>query len=171
MNETWKPIKEFETFYLISDLGRVFSLRTKTIRKTLLNGGYPEVKLCLGKKRIGKYIHRLLAEHFIPNPLNKPQVHHKDGNKSNNNLMNLEWVSQRDNLIHAIDTGLRNYLSSSKPIIQLSLNGDFIKEWSSTAEVSRICDITTHSISRCLSGRTKSSMGYKWVFKSKYYSS
>lgn len=115
MKEIWKDIKGYEGLYQVSNLGRVKSLdrtykssltNTETITrrgkvlKPLFNRGYYYVALSSGNKVIRKSIHRLVAETFIPNNLNKPQVNHKDGNKKNNNVKNLEWATQSENQLH-----------------------------------------------------------------------
>lgn len=71
--------------------------------------GYYQVSLWKNNKGTWHYIHRLLAQHFIPNPLNKPEINHKDGDRQNNNLNNLEWVTSKENSQHAIQTGLTTY--------------------------------------------------------------
>ena len=110
------PIKNFEDKYLISDSGEVFSLVSKRNIKTgKCTSGYSMAKLfdsyCpLTTKRVYKYIrvHRLVASHFIPNPnpARYTQVNHIDGNKQNNHIYNLEWVSPAQNMQHAVATGL-----------------------------------------------------------------
>lgn len=114
--ETWKPIKDYEGLYEISDCGRVKSLdRWDSLNRLKIgkilnccdNGsGYMIVNLkAFGKQNI-KTIHRLVAEAFIPNPNNLPCVNHKDGNKQNNNVDNLEWCTHSENMKHAFRTGL-----------------------------------------------------------------
>ena len=118
----WKDIKDYEDVYMISDSGEIWSkdrLCTDSIgRKRFRQGkklnpdiapnGYYRVTLTRNSKRKQKYLHRLLAEHFIPNPNNLPQVNHKDGNKLNCALENLEWVTVKENVIHAYKNGLIN---------------------------------------------------------------
>ena len=74
--------------------------------KTALATGYKIVWMNIKGKQKHYYLHRLIAEAFIPNPDNKPQVNHIDGNKTNNNVENLEWVTSKENVHHAIRTGL-----------------------------------------------------------------
>ena len=123
INEIWKPIKNYETKYLVSNLGRVKGLdRTKIGKsgkvypvkgKVLSTGGksktYSQVILHNESERSYPLIHRLVAEAFIPNPENKPQVNHIDGDKRNNIYNNLEWATGSENQLHAYKTGLQSH--------------------------------------------------------------
>lgn len=116
----WKDITDFENAYELSDAGIVRSkdricidsLGRKRFRKgqvlspDIAPNGYYRITLAKNGVKMQKYLHRLLAEYFIPNPQNLPQVNHKDGNKLNCSLDNLEWVSVKDNVIHAYRNGL-----------------------------------------------------------------
>ncbi len=112
MVETWKDIKDYEGRYQASDLGMVktFVQAFKTNKGVLKYGidtnGYPIVKLYSNGKGRTRKVHRVIAETFIENPNNLPQVNHKDGNKLNNAVENLEWCDQSHNMKHAIRTGL-----------------------------------------------------------------
>lgn len=116
MIEEWKPVKDFELFYEVSDKGRVRSLdrvdsmnrHKKGVLKSPCNNGrgYMCVNLKAHGKQKQKSIHRLVAEAFIPNPDNLPEVNHKDGNKANNCVDNLEWCTASHNKKHAFRTGL-----------------------------------------------------------------
>lgn len=119
MEEIWKDIKDYEGLYQVSNLGRV-----KSLSKTLWNGvgyfeskerilvpgkdkdGYLQVGLYKNKKRKSFKIHRLVGQHFILNEENKPEINHKDGDKQNNNVNNLEWVTSSENSTHAYKAGL-----------------------------------------------------------------
>lgn len=117
MAEQWRPVKGYEGKYIVSNKGNVMSVpRTyidKLGRDYMIDGitltkcdngkGYDHVRL--GKHTM-KQLHRIVAEAFIPNPLNLPEVNHKDGNKKNNCVENLEWVTHQGNVIHAVETGL-----------------------------------------------------------------
>ncbi len=110
MNEVWKPIKDFESQYLISNLGRVKTIKTGLIRKLQVHkDGYLCLILCTNRIRCVKYIHRLVAESFIDNPSNLVEVNHIDGNKLNNSISNLEWCTHHDNVLHAVNTGLMKF--------------------------------------------------------------
>lgn len=105
--EIWKDIPDFNGLYQVSNLGNVRSLITNRLLK--INGdnyGYLQVILYKDKKRITGKVHRLVAKAFIENQYNKPQVNHKDGNKLNNHVSNLEWMTNKENKRHAMDTGV-----------------------------------------------------------------
>jgi hypothetical protein len=118
--EIYKDIKGFEAIYQISNFGSVRSLdrlvrshedKTRKIKGKLYSPylglrGYRVITLRVGKTVKVRYIHRLLAETFIPNPENKPCVNHKNGNKLDNTLSNLEWTTYKENNNHARDIGL-----------------------------------------------------------------
>lgn len=114
MEEIWKSVPGFENDYEVSNLGNVKSMtnyrrwkpnRLKALR--LDRNGYVEVGLYKRCKNFHKKVHRLVALAFIPNPENKPQVNHKDFNRTNNRLENLEWCTALENCVHAINGGRR----------------------------------------------------------------
>lgn len=113
MKEVWKGLiydgKNYSEWIEISNLGRVRNPKTTTIRKqNLLKSGYCFVSFSMGSRNKKKTfrVHKGLAETFIANPENKPYINHKDGNKINNSLNNLEWVTAKENTTHAYSTGL-----------------------------------------------------------------
>lgn len=129
--EIWKPVAECNGEYYVSSHGRVKSLKfgkERILKPSLSGNRYLSVDLWyLNKKRKVQNIHRLVALTFIPNPDNKPEVNHIDGNKLNNHIDNLEWVTRRENVKHAWDNGLfestrlavsiANRKSKSKPVV------------------------------------------------------
>lgn len=109
--EIWRDIDEYEN-YQISSWGRVYSKNTHSIvAQEKTEKGYMRVYLCRDGVRKHYKVHRLVAGEFIPNPLGKPQVNHKDGNKENNSVSNLEWVTNKENCNHA--TIMRTEANSS----------------------------------------------------------
>lgn len=120
ISETWVPVVGFEELYEVSDLGRVRSVErdlllpcgeTRHYKSKVLRGGkdskgYLTGHLTDGKKKRAFRFHRVAAEAFIPNPLGLPQVNHIDGNKENNAISNLEWVTDAQNKAHAVANGL-----------------------------------------------------------------
>ena len=86
----------------------VITRNGKTIKPLKHTAGYLRVCFCINNIKSYHYIHRLVAGKFIPNPNNLPQVNHIDGNKHNNDVSNLEWVTAKENMVHAVDTGLIN---------------------------------------------------------------
>lgn len=119
IEEEWREIEGYDGLYLISDKGRVKSLpRTlqfgknkRTTKEVFLSGsnngnGYRYVTLCSDGIQTREYIHRLVAKAFLPNPEEKEEVNHKNGDKQDNELENLEWATRLENQRHAYDTGL-----------------------------------------------------------------
>lgn len=105
--ESFRDIIGYESHYEISNLGRVRNKRTGRFIVTKQGKlGYPKVNLWKSNKYKTILIHRLIGIHFIPNPLNYKEINHIDGNRTNNSIENLEWVSRKQNCIHAVETGL-----------------------------------------------------------------
>lgn len=155
--EIWKPIAECNGEYIVSTHGRVKSLKfgkERILKPNLNTQGYPIVGICLNGKLISRTIHKLVALSFIPNTENKPQVNHKNGIKTDNNVANLEWVTRSENVKHAWDNGLfedkRRAISisaklhHSKPVKDLYT--DII--YDSLSEACRILDLkySTHAM-------------------------
>lgn len=99
VKEIWKPILNYENLYNISNLGNVFSIRSqRTIKPTKNSKGYLIVGLCKERKRKNWLVHRLVAESFIDNPKNLPEINYKDENPLNNVMSNLEWCTHKYNM-------------------------------------------------------------------------
>lgn len=113
MKEIWKPIDGFEN-YLISNLGNVKTVNGKLRKINYGKCKYGYIELWKNNKGTKYRVHRLVATHFIPNPDNKEQVNHIDGNKKNNTVSNLEWVTCKENIRHAIDNNLSSIKYGSK---------------------------------------------------------
>ena len=161
----WKPITDYVGLYEVSSEGRVRNVKTGKILKPKNNRrGYLFVGLHKNGAVKKRYIHRLVAQAFIPNPNKLPEVNHKDEIKANNNLDNLEWVSHRDNSNY----GKRNERiskSMSKPIVQIDLStGLIIKTYPSTTIATRVTGINYDTISRAARGIYKSAGRFGWRY-------
>ena len=102
-------------------------------------------------------IHRLVAMAYLPNPENLSEINHKDENKTNNCLQNLEWCDRSYNINYGTRTE-----KTKKQILQFDLDGNFIREWPSATDVG--LEVQSH-ICKCLKGKTKSALGYVWKYK------
>ena len=158
--EEWKAIQGYEGIYEVSNFGNVRSLprykrgnfdskvfiEGKTIKQVKNNRGYYIVQLSKNNKVKNFSVHRLVAEAFIPNPNNFPQVNHKDEDKSNNRVSNLEWMTLKRN----INYGTRNKrmaLTKGKNVKAFDDDGNFIMWFCSIAVAEKITGIS--DISRC----------------------
>ena len=153
-----KDIVGYEGIYGITSCGRVWSYRRKkflTPRKS--SNGYLQVILCKDGQRKGYSLHRLVADAYIPNPDNLPQVNHKDENKANNCLQNLEWCDAKYNMNYGTRTE-----KTKKSILQYTLDGEFVREWPSASDVSR--EVQSNIVA-CLKGRNKTAYGFIWKYK------
>lgn len=184
MEEVWEDIPEYEGFYKVSNLGRVKSLpRNGTIQQEriminkITKQGY--VTVHLRKLGVSKYlkIHRLVALTFLNNPENKPQVNHKDGNKENNNLSNLEWMTVSENVQHAFDTGLntvcleqiaearrKSNISCTKRVAKFDLEGNELERFDSMTEARKSLGKSSSSMlaRSCTQGKT--AYGFMWRY-------
>lgn len=177
MKEVYRDVVGYEGLYMVSNLGNVKSLRyqNKKEEKVLTpishHGGYLIVHL--GAKHI-RMVHVLVARAFIKNPNGKKFVNHIDGNKHNNCVDNLEWVTAKENVQHAIRTGLRDphfnnakrgkENSQSKPIAQCDVDGNVVKVWDCISDASRFIKCNTSQIINNAMGRTRTCHGYVWRY-------
>ena len=161
--EAWKDIKGFEN-YQISTNGRVWSkIKKKYLKGFIDKDGYKIVDLRKNKKTFKKRINRLVAESFLENPDNLPQVNHKDEVKTNNKVENLEWCTVEYNLNY----GTRNEKAAkalAKQVYQYTLNGELIKIWPSTKEVGRN-GFKQSGVWQACNGKIKTYKGYLWNYQ------
>lgn len=163
--EQWKNIADYEGQYMVSNLGRVKSLGNDRTRKEKLlaqvktDRGYTTVNLFKNGKEKKHYVHRLVAMAFIPNPTNLPQVNHKDEDKTNNRVDNLEWCIQEFN----INYGTRNKriaMAQSKQVLCVETGVIY----PSTQEVERQLGFANTHIGSCCNGKLKTAYGYTWKY-------
>ena len=188
MKEEFRWIKGFEGLYQISNLGRVYSLRRvdslnrqkggNYVSARLTPTGYVIVSLNKDGKRYTKFLHRVVAQAFIRNPDNKPEVDHIDADKTNNVVENLRWVTRTENMNNPIThvamsgNALKNPISGdknpfSRRIAQYTLDGDFVAEYESAGLAKKATSVGLTSIQRCARGERKSAGGFIWKYTAK----
>ena len=174
----WKSIQGYEGYYEVSDAGHVRSvdrivydksgkrrrLRGNEMKLTRTKGkdgnGYMVVNLRRdGTSRVS-FVHILVATAFIPNPHGYPMVNHMSGDKTDNNVSNLEWTTYSYNNIHALYNNLRK--PKSNPVIQMTEDGEIIDVYNSASEAERITGISARAILQCVSLHSYSAGGFAW---------
>ena len=177
--EIWKDIKDYEGLYQVSNWGRVKNLKTKRImRGWKTKSGYRMICLCKEKRKEYFYIHRLVGESFLPNLDNKPQINHKiegdigktinmvifnEDGTVNKEKTTIEWVTAKENCNYGTHNE-KSAMGRSKKVFQFSLDGTFIKEWSSASEIERKLGFYQGGISMCCLGKCKSAYGFLWKY-------
>lgn len=192
MKEIWKDIEGYEGKYQISTFGRVKSLyyhngtEQRILKQRDNRSGYLIVNLYKNGHNKGnlKTVHRLVAEAFIPNPEHKPQINHKDENKTNNRVENLEWCDNRYNFLYSAErhperyknrkytkrkngngrNGVRNSYKHKRKIIQKDCNGKVVNVYENARSVCIENNFNEWSIIQCCNGKRKTAYGYKWEF-------
>lgn len=156
----WKPIKGYDDIYEVSEYGDIKSLSRLKINKKfthvtkqihlkqgLNKRGYRHVRLCKNKIAKTRLIHQLVGEHFVDNPNSKPQLNHKDGNKINNHYTNLEYVTVKENTIHAYE----NYLIPNRQQILLDVNTGVY--YYSMRDASRVYGVSSSYMINMINGK------------------
>lgn len=185
--EIWRSVDEWSDKYMISTFGNVisiaryiytenkvrYSVQSKLMKWCILTTGYPYITFIRDKKKKNKVIHRLVANTFLINHLNKETVNHMDGVKTNPRLENLEFATTRENVQHACDTGLKkpSHLGKfakdhhrSKLIYQYDMNWNYINEFYGCHEAERQTGICNCGISMCALGKTSHAGFFKWSY-------
>ena len=176
--EVWKDVVGYEGLYMISSEGRVKSIyyplvylknKTAVILKCFKNNGYPCATLLKNKRRTQKKIHRLIAEAFIPNPKNLPFINHKDENRNNSVLSNIEWCDQKYNTNYGSaperrrNGNIKSWENKCKLIKQYSLDGILLNTYRGKTEIENAGFNYSHAY-WCCRKRNKTSQGYIWRF-------
>ncbi|RWQ72963.1 NUMOD4 domain-containing protein [Bacillus cereus] len=175
MTEIWKDIEGYEGLYQVSNLGRVqsmnhvvkrstgssYSVTGKILNPTVDCYGYPSITIRGKNIRV----HRLVASEFLTKKPDLNYVNHKDGNKINNNVRNLEWTTNTENILHSLKEGLHS--KPKKPVLMLSLKGDLVRRFESISDASRFFGNSGSSgnIHNVCTGKRKTAHGHKWVFE------
>ena len=169
--------------YLIEKDGQIFSLKTnKWLKANIGNTGYYGIELANDKGHKRLSIHRLVALTYIPNPNNLPQVNHKDENKLNNNVNNLEWCTNQYNMTYGTfierrvahtdyskpsyrENAIKNGKKVSRPVTRYSISGQYIDSFESAADAKRKLNLISNHISECASGKRSTAHGYVWKYE------
>lgn len=179
--EIWRDVKDFEGFYQVSNFGRIKSLdriiqqhhrnqrnvehiyKGKILKGNINKNGYITVDLHKKGKIKTFLLHRLIAETFIPKVKGKNIINHKDNNPTNNQVNNLEWCTQSENIKYAYEFGNKKP-PHQKRIIQFDRNNNFICEWESQTQIERVLGIKQANISKVCLGKRSQAGGYLWEF-------
>jgi hypothetical protein len=176
MGEIWKEIKDTDGLYRINEKGDILSVRNNILLKHIKGKtGYIVVGLNVkGKKRLVK-VHRLIAEYFIPNPLNKPIIHHINHKRDDFRKENLMWVTHSENKIHDYEDGTQIGKTnmkgkfgalnpSHKKVMQIDKLGNIVSIIPGISEAARIVNGSASHITKVCLGKLKHHKGYKWQY-------
>ena len=159
----WREVKEYSN-YEVNQLGEIrHKKRQKILKPRDNNGGYQYVNFKINGKNTNFAVHRIVANAFIPNPNGYTEVNHKDYNKKNNCVDNLEWVSSSQNKQHSY-LKQENKKTRGKAVNQYTKEGIFLKTFDSVSEAAKELGCCVAAISNCCLGRTKTSQGFRWSF-------
>lgn len=166
MKELWRTIPNYDDQYLISNMGRIKSLKTnKLLSATQHSDGFMKIRLWRNNKAKNFLIHRLVAQAFISNPREYSSVSHIDGDKRNNRYDNLKWATQKEIVDRSWNLGISTIHSKKVKVGQYSKTGDLINIFYSIVEAAAYVNRSTRSITRALNGDFKTSGGYIWKYE------
>lgn len=159
--QIWKSVVDYEGLYEVSNQGNVRSLHKETKELSIANSkrGYRVVSLYKDGNATMKNVHRLVAQAFISNPENKPCINHKDFNRLNNYVENLEWCTYAENNLHSIEEGKKG-----KTVIQLTKDGEFVQQFDSIIRAESHTGITSQNIGKVCKGERKFAGNYSWEY-------
>lgn len=193
MKEEWKEVKGYEGLYIVSNMGRIMNVKRGTIKAYGMSRQYKSVTLCKNGKLKTHTVHRIVAEAFIPNPMNKEEIDHIDTNPLNNEVTNLRWCTRSENNLNALTrihksqskrgelnpmhksrlTGERLRIKQeadkkraekvSRRVKQMS-DGEVITTYRNAVEAWEATGVCKENINRCCNGKRKTAGGYVWEF-------
>lgn len=164
MKEIWKDINGYEGKYQISNFGRVKTLKRNRILRPNKSGEYDYVILYMNGKGKIKKIHRLVAESYIDNPNKLECVNHKDENKRNNVVSNLEWCTKQYNCNYGKRNEKMSKSNSKYKIVQKDSKGKIIKIWQNIWELEHNSIYKKQNVRLCCQNKYKYAYGYKWEY-------
>lgn len=168
--EIWKDVPGYEGRYMVSSYGRVMSLNymhtgsARIMVQTIGTDGYCQLLLFKDGKAKFWQVHRLVATVFIPNPYNKKCVDHINGIKTDNRVDNLRWCTYKENVNNPV-TRPKMGVCNKQCVIQMTLDGEYVREWDSVTNAAIGIGAKVGPISACCRGASKYSYGYKWRYK------
>lgn len=177
--EVWKDISGYEGYYQISNLGKIRSLdryanvcgggkrlvKGRNLKPAKCTNGYYEIHLhCKGERKV-LLLHRAVAETFLDNPMNYPEVNHKDEDPANNRADNLEWCTSKYNANYGTRNERMMIGRETKPVIQYNKNGIFVKRWDCMMDACREYNADISSMIRVCKGKQKTCKGYIWKYE------
>lgn len=165
--EVFKNIKGYEGLYQIGNEGTIKSLwygKERILKQYKNVNGYLYVILCKNSQKKTYKVHRIVAEHFIPNPDNLPQVNHKNEIKTDNRVENLEWCDAKYNANYG-SCQQRRAGKLAKQVLQYTLDGEFVAEYPSASDANRKTGYNFSKIAACCRNDRKTAYGYKWRYK------
>lgn len=174
--EEWKEVVNTNGRYYVSNFGRVKNMEPRGYIEPCImkqyndRNGYKRVSITIQGKSREALVHRLVAGMFIPNPMLYKEINHKDGNKANNHVDNLEWCTRSYNMKHAFAMGLKTNKKGSeschaKKCYEYDMKGNFIKEWGSIVEAATYYNDVVSNVCAACSGKYKTFHGHIWSYK------
>jgi hypothetical protein len=157
--EVWRDVPGYAGLYQVSNLGRVYS-RGHLLKPWAHNLGYSCVTLFRDRKAEKKLVHRLVAEAFLPNPAGLPQVNHKNGNKMDNRVENLEWCTNQENALHNAYVLGKDSNMPKRSVVCLTTG----EKYASVTLAAKSCGGNSQNISKVCQGKRKHHKGLAWAY-------